>query len=391
MAEGLDILFLSGVRWEFSFQRHQQIAQFLARRNRVLFMEIGLSPANLLKEPAVTVNHWKNWRRGIREIRPNLFRHAAPPLFPLNRRVLAVNRINQGIIFRSARRAWKKLGMASPLFWISDPYFSLFARDHGQPLTVFDWIHDDAGAAETRLYRVYRRLREETLRGADIVFTPSRVIYDRHGREDPRFHLVPHGVDFQPATPGPGPEDISGIPSPIIGFVGTIGEAVDLRLLESLADKRKDWSFVLIGEVRKSVGNLRGRSNVHFLGQKKREDLPRYLSSFSAGMIPYRINSATETVHPVKTYEYLAAGIAVVSTRLPELLPLEGVIHLERDAEGFLQALDEVLGADSPEGKTIRMDFARKNTWKKRVGEIERIISGALPISPPQGETQPGR
>lgn len=378
MPQGADILFLSGIRWEFSFQRHQRIASLLARRHRVLFFEIGLSPANLLKEPAVTVRHWKRWLAGLEEIRPDLHRCVSPPLLPLNRSVIAVNRLNQEMVFRAARRAGKKLGMVSPIFWISDPYFSYFARDHGQPLTVFDWIHDEGIRDNSRLDRVFRRLREETLRGSDIVFTPSRVIRDRHGRNDPRFHLVPHGADLPPGPvpAGPPPEDVSSLPSPIIGFVGTIGPAVDLALLDFLAERRKDWSFVLIGEVRRSVGKLRNRSNVYLLGPRRREDLPRYLKSFDAGIIPYRTGPTTETVHPVKTYEYLAAGLPVVSTRLPELAPLEGVIRLERNVEDFHRALEGALAENSPEKKMSRIDFARQNSWETRVEEIETILAG---------------
>ncbi len=388
MTKGADILFLSGIRWEFSFQRHQQIASLLARRHRVLFFEIGLSPANLVKEPAVTVRHWKRWLAGPEEIRPGLYRCVSPLLLPLNRSVTAVNRLNQGITFRAARRAGEKLGMASPLFWISDPYFSFFARGHGQPLTIFDWIHDEGGTGGSRLDRVYRRLREETLRGADIVFTPSRVIFERHGRNDPRFHLVPHGADLPPeaAAAGPAPEDVSSIPSPIIGFVGTIGPAVDLELLAFLADRRKDWSFVLVGEVRKAVGELAARPNIHLLGPKTREELPRYLDTFAAGIIPYRVNSLTETVHPVKTYEYLAAGLPVVSTRLPELLPLESIIRLENGAEAFHRALAQILDGDSPEEKNSRMNFARANSWERRVEKIEGIIARALTGQSPAGE-----
>lgn len=380
MPEGLDILFLSGIRWEFSFQRHQQIATLLARKNRVLFFELGLSPANLLKEPGVTAGHWKRWLAGPEEIRPGLYRRVSPPILPLNRSVIAVNRFNQGVIFRSARRTWKELGMTAPIFWISDPYFSFFARDHGQRLTVFDWIHDEGVRERSRLDQVFRRLRAETLRGADLVFTPSRVIYERHGRGDPRFHLVPHGAALpsDPGPPGPAPEDISAIPSPIIGFVGTIGPAVDLELLEALAEGRKDWSFVLIGEVRRPLGGLAARPNVYLLGPKRREELPRYLSCFSAGIIPYRVSPETETVHPVKTYDYLAAGLPVISTRLAELDGLKDMVKLAAGREDFLVRLERALAGDTPELRRQRREFARNNSWDARAEQAEEIIREAL-------------
>ncbi|MDP8237006.1 MAG: glycosyltransferase [Candidatus Erginobacter occultus] len=388
MLEDTDILFLSGIRWEFSFQRHQQIATLLARRNRVLFFEIGLSPANLIKEPAVTLRHWKRWLRGPEEIHPRLFRCTAPPVFPLNRSVIAVNRINQEITFRAARRAGKKLGMTPDLVWISDPYFSRFALRRGRALTVFDWIHDEGEIEGSRLDRVYRRLRGECLKGADLVFTPSRMIYDRQGQNDPRFHLVPHGVNLPPGPvpASPPPEDISSIPSPIIGFIGTIGPAVDLELLDFLARSKPDWSWVLIGETRTDPGKIPTRPNVYFLGPKKPEELSRYLSRFSAGIIPYRVNSLTETVHPVKTYQYLAAGLPVVSSRLPELAGLGDLVRREDDPAGFLRALEEILAADREEARQPRRDFARGNSWEKRVEEIGKIIAVARAAQSASGE-----
>jgi len=386
MLENQDILFLSGIRWKFSRQRHQFLATLFSRRNRVLFVEMALSPAHLLKEGRSTAAHWRNWQKGVRIIQPNLFLYTAPPILPFGRSFSAVNNLNQRFICRGAKKAMKLIGMKRPVFWISDPYFSSFVREQGQRLTIFDWIHDDPGGTESRIGRVYRSLRAEIIRRSDIIFTPSRIIYERHGRNDPRFYLVPHGVDldsfFPRESPSSIPADLETVPLPRIGFSGTIGPAVDRELLNSLAGKLPGYSFVIIGPVQGNVDTLKRRPNVYFLGSRDRKDLPRYLEHLSAGIIPYTISRRTETVHPVKTYEYLAAGLPVVSTNLPELRDLTGTIELADSPDDFLRRLERVLKEDSPEKRAQRQIFARENSWKSRMKKIERIIEEAMAEAP---------
>jgi glycosyltransferase involved in cell wall biosynthesis len=383
MLKNQDIVFLSGIRWDFSHQRHQELATLFACFNRVFFVEMALSPANLLKEAGTTISHWKDWIRGIRKIQPNLLLYTAPPILPLGRSFFSINMLNQHFIYRSVNKAMRRVGMKKPIFWISDPYFSFFSRRHGQILTIYDWIHDNPARRESKIDQTYRKLEKEVLGNTDIIFTPSRLIYDRHGKSDPCFHLVPHGVDYDlfNGSGGKPPEEMEQFPSPVIGFIGTIGSTVDIDLLETLAGERKNWSFVFIGDVRRDVGKLRSYPNIHFLGSRSEPELPRYLRCFSAGIIPYVVSPATRTVHPVKTYEYLAAGIPVVSTRLPELEPLRGMIELADGGDEFISGIDKVLREDTPKLHQKRSLFARENSWESRMQTIERIIAEMINLS----------
>ena len=380
MIKGKDILFLSGIRWDFSHQRHQELAALFARFNRVLFVEMALSPANFLKDSKATITHWRDWWKGSREIQSNLFCYTAPPVLPLGRSCATINSLNQRIIYHGVKNAMDLIGMRSPLLWISDPYFSFFSRNHGQIITIYDWIHDNPVSSGSKIDRTYRKLEKEFLGNADIIFTPSRVIYNRYGKNDPRFHLIPHGVNHELFSTGRRevPADLEKIPPPLIGFIGTIGTTVDIGLLEKLVRRKKAWSFIFIGDVKREVKTLSSAPNVYFPGPKNRQELPQYLSSFDAGIIPYRVSPETGTVHPVKTYEYLAAGIPVVSTNLPELETLRGMIELADGDEAFISCLDKVLKKDTPEEHRERTRFARENSWESRIGEIEKIILKAL-------------
>ena len=382
MIKNKDILFLSGVPWKFSWQRHQEIARRFARRNRVLYVEMGISPVGLFKERTATLRHWRKWKKGVREIGHNLYLYPGPPMLPLGRSYLPINHINQRLIFSGVERALTELKMTNPLVWIGDPYFSIFARDHGRPLTVFDWIHEDPGRTESRISRVYRALRAEIIKRSDIIFTPSRLIYERHGRNDPRFSLIPHGVDldsFSPRNnPLPLPADLGAIPLPRIGFSGTVGPAVDRKLLNFLAENLPGYSFVIIGPVQGNVDTLKKQPNIYFLGPRNRKELPRYLEHLSAGIIPYIVSRRTETVHPVKTYEYLAAGLPVISTDLPELHHRRGTIVLASSPQDFLHFLKRSLKEDNREQRTERRRVACNHSWESRMETIEDIIEQAL-------------
>ncbi|MCX6348008.1 MAG: glycosyltransferase [Candidatus Aureabacteria bacterium] len=372
------VLFLSGIRWDFARQRHQHLAEGFARRHPVLFVEMGLSPTHLLRPVKGTVSHWRNWMRGRQEAGKNLWIYTAPPALPFARRVLGIQRINLRFMYQGVGRALAALNMDRPLVWVSDPYFGAIPPEMRRGLVVFDWIHAGGEEEESRRGRVYRALLASVRDQADLIFTPSRLVMERYGAGDRRFHYLPHGVseEWLQAAPGsPPPPEIASLPRPIIGFSGTVGPVLDAGLLGALARLRPDWSFVLIGEIRLFPGVLPSAPNIIYLGPRPPRELPRYLGAFSAGIIPYRVCPETETVHPVKTYEYLAAGLPVVSTPLPEIRHLAGTVDFAASAEDFIRSLEDLIAGDTPEKKEARRHFARDNSWAKRVEEIERIIA----------------
>jgi glycosyltransferase involved in cell wall biosynthesis len=373
------ILFLSGIRWDFARQRHQHLAEGFARRHPVLFVEMGLSPAHLGRRGGGTVAHWRNWERGIRAEGENLRIYTAPPALPFARRFLGIQRANLRLMYRGVGRALAALKMPRPLIWVSDPYFGAIPPGLGRRMVIFDWIHSGGEEEASRRGRVYRALIASVRDQADLIFTPSRLVRERHGSGDGRFHYLPHGVSeewFHSAPVPPPPDEIASLPRPVIGFSGTIGPALDAGLLGNLARLRPGWSFVLVGEKRIGVCPL--APNIYYLGPRPPRELPNHLQSFSAGIIPYRVCPETETVHPVKTYEYLAAGLPVVSTPLPEIRHLRELVGFASSAEDFIRRLEESIAGDTPEKKAARRRFARESTWAKRVEEIERIIASAV-------------
>jgi glycosyltransferase involved in cell wall biosynthesis len=233
------------------------------------------------------------------------------------------------------------------------------------------------------------RMERDLVRRADLVLTSSERLCADRIELNPNTRFVSHGVDvghfaraLDPRIETPA--DLRALPRPVIGFFGLLADWVDLDLVRALALARPDWSMVLVGRHATGVGLVRGLPNVHLLGQKPYTLLPAYCRGFDVGIIPFRTNELTLRANPLKLREYLAAGLPVVSTPLPEVARYRSSVHLAEGLTGFIQAITTALGERSPALDRARASAMESESWETRVAEIEGHIArtatrGALP------------
>jgi uncharacterized SAM-binding protein YcdF (DUF218 family) len=178
------------------------------------------------------------------------------------------------------------------------------------------------------------------------------------------------------------PTDLAGVTRPILGYIGGIHQHVDLGLLEEVARRHADKSLVLVGPIQTDVGRLQGLPNVHFLGQKRYEELPIYIRHFDLCLIPYKLNEYTRNVYPTKLNEYLIMGKPVVSTRLPEVEYFnqchQGIVSIVDHATDFLARIQEELEGDHDALRMRRSQVVEKNAWDKKIEAMTRLIEGKL-------------
>jgi glycosyltransferase involved in cell wall biosynthesis len=224
-------------------------------------------------------------------------------------------------------------------------------------------------------------MEAELLRVIDGLIVTSRHLAHKRVSACPLLHL-PHGVDFDHFQTGdtvPPVPELEALPRPIAGFFGYISEWVDQDLIADLSRHFPGVSFVLLGRGDVGVQRLAGLPNVHHLGFVPYAELPRYARYFDVGLIPFVLNQLTRAVNPVKLMEYLALGLPVLSTRLPELETIEGPIRLAVSREEFRSGLREVLSMVGPRTRTEARAVARQNTWSQRIEQFSAFLEQFRP------------
>jgi len=168
------------------------------------------------------------------------------------------------------------------------------------------------------------------------------------------------------------------IQKPIIGFYGAIAEWLDYELITRLAQIQQDWNFVFIGKIWTDIGKIKEIPNIHFLGLIPYQDLPHFAKKFDVAIIPFLVNQITDSVSPIKLFEYAALGKPVVATPFYEITQYcdQPFIRLANTAEEFSEKIEELLHIPPESIEAQARLFAQINHWKERIKSIEHKFTG---------------
>jgi glycosyltransferase involved in cell wall biosynthesis len=378
----MNLVFIADNPWHSLRQRPQHLAVRFARRWPVLWVQ------------PMTLAH-PGPRRPV-EVAPNI-RAVALPLFPLNARSAAVRRVARSLSgIPAARRALVRLqsallrsaaaGGAEPTVVFLQNFQLIEAAEALAPeRLVFDYIDNAFGFAEFPSH--VRHDWERTVRRADAITATApelaRLIRAAELRE---VHLVPNGVEYARFAGEEGsaeptrPADLPPPGRPVVGYMGSVYPWVDFELLGRLADAWPEAEVVLVGhahpDVRDALATLLRRPNVRFLGVKPYEEVPHYLRHFDAGLIPFRRNVLTESVNPVKLYEYCAAGVPCVATDFAaDLRQVGGVVSIAESHDRFIAFARAAVERKKDGGERRKLlEFARANDWDERARTLIALI-----------------
>ena len=200
---------------------------------------------------------------------------------------------------------------------------------------------------------------------ADIVFYTAKSMREKFVRDNLEAYYLPNCVDFDLFNQVQGeklPIDdiVQPIPQPRIGFVGVLSNRCDVDLIHALLTKRKDWSFVFIGKCGTNFeveyNKLKVYTNFYDLGWQPYHRLPRFLKGIDVAILPYKTRGLLTSVNPNKMYQYMAAGIPIVSTPLSEAKRFEDCISIADNVDGFIRAIERNI--DSPDFRRIKRQIS---------------------------------
>jgi glycosyltransferase involved in cell wall biosynthesis len=234
-----------------------------------------------------------------------------------------------------------------------------------------------------KVKKTYIQKDKQLIEKSDLILCASKAIMNSLAKINPlteKFRYCPHGVDFDlfvnPKTQNYKIEEMEKIPKPIIGYFGSLSEANDKEAIRYCAEKKPQWSFVLIG------GPLFGDyslfdnyPNVFLLGKKEYEQIPYYGRYFDVGLLNWRPHDWIKHCFPLKTLEYLALGLPIVATPIDELkLNYAEFVLFATTPEEYLQSIEKYLQENSVEKKRARISAAKNETWDSRVSNLRKWI-----------------
>ncbi len=371
------VVLLSGVRWDFLWQRHQSLADLFARAGYpTVFVETtGLANPRPSALPRIVARLQRTSKRvKNRKDRPVVYSPLVlPPTFRAfrvaNRRVL---------LPRVARDLWNLIG-ARPIVVAYPPtrttldliqllHPRLVLYDRADDYARFPGVPADVAATE-----------RELLTRADLVSCTSKHLLDKTRPVRSDAFLSGPAVDY--ARFAPLQDDPPNLPARTVGFFGHLGrERLDYGVLRAIV--RAGLRLRLVGDAGRGERDFLEEPNVEYLGEVAHEDLPGVLAGVDAFVMPYKVNGLTRAISPAKTYECLATGRPVVASSLPALEEISSHLYLAGGPEGFVRALRD-LGETETEGKArARMLLARENSWDARFRDLERAILAGLAETP---------
>jgi len=353
----------------------------LARQNRVLFIEsLGLRQPQLARGDLARIV--RRLRRGLAPPRAVDGLHVLSPLVLPFHRSRLVRALNARLLPALVRRAARRLGLTAPILWAYVPQAEVLIDALAPSLIVYHCVDDIA--AHARIDTASFRAAEERFAArADLVLASAPALAERLRSFSANVLDAPNVADTElfsrALEPGPLDAQLAALPAPRIVFTGAIvAVKLDLELLAELARRRPSWSFALVGPVgpgepHADLSAIAAEPNIHLLGPRAYGELPNVLRAADAGLIPYARNELTDSIFPMKVYEYLAAGLPVIATPLPALANVDGV-RSAADAQGILALLEEALAQDSPERRAARSHAAAAHSWDRRLEEIAVAI-----------------
>ena len=241
--------------------------------------------------------------------------------------------------------------------------------DFTDPVIIYDILDDlsiyDADEIDVPEERRVRHHHPAVMESAAVVLVSNEILAERHRAERPDLIHVPNGVDaarFGADTSKPRDAPVGG---PIIGYHGMISHWFDFDFLEAVAEQRPEWRFVLVGptdaRVEDRARELGRLANTVRLGERPSATMPAYVHSFDVGTVWFELNEMTAGVTPLKMFEYLAAGVPVVSTPLPACVEQDGVATAS-DPDSFVAAIEASLAVDDDRRGVLRR-IAAASDW----------------------------
>ena len=361
--EKKDILSFPIINWNFRYQRPQHLlTRFAKKGHRVFYFTVSLRKLKNSYE--------------IKKLQDNIYQVElnSPIFFDIYKDVFKPEYVD--VILKSFDKLQKDLNIDA-VSYVQFPTWadiSLELKKRYGFKIIFDCLDDFVGFDNVS----DERIKEEQIlfSDSDLVSVSSLSLMQKATQFTNNHIFLPNACEFEHFNKNPDSKILSKFRKPIIGYFGSIADWFDTDLLEYVVKNRPDCSFVMIGHTLGSdIRKLKNFQNIHFMGERPYSELPKYLHGFDVCLIPFKKTPLIHATHPIKVYEYFAAGKPVVATDMPELHPMEKICYISATKEDFLVNIGKAINEIDKSLQKKRIGFASKNTWEDRFEKLyEKLL-----------------
>jgi len=393
LIKGRDIVIIGLQPWYYDIGSNcKNIATQFALHNRVLYVNLPVNRKTFLsgnKSPGIQqhCDVIKGKGEKIRPIRENMWEFYPTSLvesinkIPSTKAFKFINYFNNRRFARNIQQAIDALGFKNIiLFNDNDIYNGFYLKEFLHPSTYIYYVRDFLQG-----YDYWKKhvsiLEPQLIAKADAAVTNSIYYAEYCISHNPKSYYIGQGCNFDLFNTDkefPKPEELAGLRSPVIGYVGAIDSArLDEKILETIARERPDWSIVLVGPEDDffRASSLHSLPNIYFTGRKPLQSLPAFVAHFDVCINPQFDNQITKGNYPLKIDEYLAIGKPVVATRTRTMKLFEDYTYLADSPGQYVSLIQQALKEDNAAQQARRITFARSHTWENSMSELYRVIN----------------
>lgn len=381
MKEGIQLIVFSDDWNGLPFSCKHLIKCFIPDQKIIWVDTIGIRSPRINKyDLRRGINKIVGWFSKPKDDQENLtedIHHIDPFQIPFNQ-FDSIRKINKMLMLKSIRSA-KIIDKKRPLVLLTTwPFMGNLIGELNENLSIYYRV-DDFSEFPGVNKEAIKRQEEEIIAKSGMVLATSEELGKINKK---KVKYLPHGVDFNHfasfnhtrnnAIPN------SNSKAPKIGFFGLINTWIDFELIELIADKRPEWSFIFIGPSQIADHMLPKKRNILFRGPISYDDLPKNASQFDIAIIPFKLNKLTVSVNPLKLLEYFALGLPVISTPLPEVAKYKDLIQIASCPESFEKKIADALVTDSLEKRNERIELSKLNSWSQRADTLKKWIENYM-------------
>jgi len=374
-----DLIFVSLENWDDVWRRNQFICAALVRRFpdiKILFVGLPLNISHNLRHGNLLGSENKGTRR-LPDF-PNITVTHALKLFPDS---LAAGRcFNEGMARRHVRRVARGLGVSDPILWLNPHSAVHMAGAMKERAVIYD-ITDDWAMAPSFSDRDRELIIEQDralCRRADLVIVCSEALETSRRGRCKQLLLLPNGVDHERYAGIPDATGRGRWPRPVFGYTGTLhGDRFDVDLAAGVASAFPEGSVVLVGPDHLTGAEkqkLAACSNIHINGPVPYPKIPEIMAHFDVCIVPHVESKFTNSLNPLKLWEYLASGKPVVSTNVAGFSDYPQFCRIASGADPFVRECRAALQENGAQ-RAARREEARKHSWDQRVDALLDTLS----------------